>query len=159
MLEFNATMVAVVLNFLILMWVLNFFLYKPIMKVLEERKASVDNTLAQADAKMSAAKAFFEEGRGSIDKANSSAKELIEQARVAAETMRKEQTDRTLSEITEMKERAKDEIKQYRAEAQKTLINEAARLSVMMAEKLIRTNITPKAEKELVDEFIDEVRN
>jgi F0F1-type ATP synthase membrane subunit b/b' len=28
-----------------------------------------------------------------------------------------------------------------------------------MAEKLIKTSITAKAEKELVDEFIDEVRN
>jgi F-type H+-transporting ATPase subunit b len=159
MLDFNATFVAVILNFIILMWVLTYFLYNPVMKVLEERKTHVDETLAQADAKMAAARAFFEEGRSSIDKANHTAKELIEQSRVAAETMQKEQSSRTLSEISEMKERAKDEIKLYKAEAQKTLVNEAARLSVIMAEKLIRTKITPGAEKELVDEFINEVRN
>jgi len=159
MLNINATLIAVVINFIILIYVLNYFLYKPVMKILEERKLHVDENLAQAEAKLSSANAFMEEGRQAINNANFSAKEIINQASVAAEKIRKESLAKAKKEIEDQKERAKEDIKQYRTEAKKSIMNEAARLSVMIAERIIMKKIDRKSQKQIVESFIEGMKN
>ncbi len=158
MLNINGTLVAIVINFIILVYVLKYFLYEPVMKMLEERKAYVDKTLSEADAKMNAAKAFIEDGRAAVDKANVTAKEIIEQASQATEKMKKESMVQAKNDIEEHKERAKNEIRQLKLEAKKSIVNEAARLSVIIAEKIIRKKIDRRTQKAMTDNVIERMK-
>jgi len=159
MLTINGTLVAIVINFIILVYVLNYFLYKPVMQILEGRKKHVEETLAQADAKMSAAKAFMEEGRETIKAANLSAKEIIDQAAHVSSKVKKEMLDKARKDLEDLRARTKQEIKQYKNEARKELINEAGKLSVVIAEKVIMKKIDKKSSKRMVDNFIDSIVN
>jgi len=49
-------MVLEVINFLVLVWVLKRFLYKPVLNVIAQRKAAIDKTLADAETRMTEAK-------------------------------------------------------------------------------------------------------
>ena len=158
MLNINGTLVAMVINFIILVYVLQYFMYKPVMKILEDRKAHVEKTLTEAEAKMNAAKAFIEDGRQVIDRANVTAKSIIEQASHAAEKMEKESMAAAKRDIEEHKERAKNEIKQLKLEAKRSIVDEAARLSVMIAEKIILRKIDAKTQKEVTDEVIERMK-
>jgi F-type H+-transporting ATPase subunit b len=158
MLNINGTMVAMVINFIILVYVLQYFMYGPIMKILEERKGYVEKTLSEADAKMNAAKAFIEDGRAAIDKANVTARGIIEQASQATEKMKKESMAAAKQDIEDHKERAKSEIRQLKLEAKKSILNEASRLSVIIAEKIIRKKIDRKTQKAVTDDVIERMK-
>ena len=158
MLNINGTLIAIVINFIILVYVLHYFLYKPVMKMLEERKRHIDQTLSEADAKMTAAQAFIEDGREAIDRANVSAKDIIEQASLAADKMKKEMLIKAKNDIEEHKERAKEEIRQLKLDAKKSIVNEAARLSVIIAEKIILKKIDRKTQRTVVNSFIERMK-
>lgn len=159
MLNINATLIAIVINFIILVYALNYFLYEPVMKVLKDRKSHVDLTLSEAEAKMKAAEAFIEDGREAINKANVSAKNMIEDASAAAEKIRKEALIRAKKDIDEHKERAKEEIKQMKLDAKRSISGEAARLSVVIAEKIIMKKMDRKTQKAMAERFIERVKN
>jgi F-type H+-transporting ATPase subunit b len=157
MLNINGTLIAIVINFIILVYVLKYFLYEPVMKILEERKSHVDRTLSEADAKMKSAEAFMEDGREAINKANVSAKNIIEEASGAAEKIKKESMTKAKKDIEEHKERAKDEIRQLKLEAKKSITNEAARLSVIIAEKMIQKKMDRKTQRTVADSVIERI--
>ncbi len=158
MLEINGTLIAIVINFIILIYVLQYFLYKPIMKVLEDRKSHVDRTLSEAEAKMTAASSFIEDGKEAINTANVSAKNIIEEASGAAEKMKKEILVKAKNDIEEHKTRAKEEIRQLKLEAKKSIRDEAARLSVIIAEKIIQKKIDRKTQKTVADSVIERMK-
>jgi F-type H+-transporting ATPase subunit b len=158
MLNINGTLIAIVINFIILVYVLQYFLYKPVMKILEDRKSHVDRTLSEADAKMTAAGAFIEDGKEAVNKANVSAKNIIEGASIAADKMKKEMLIKAKNDIEEQKERAKQEIKQLKLDAKRSIVSEAARLSVFIAEKIILKKIDRRTQKTVTDDLIERMR-
>ena len=94
------TVAAQAVNFLILVWLLKRFLYKPILDAIDAREARIAAELADADAKRADAKRerdefeqknrTFDEQRKAMltkaaDEANSERKRLMEDARRAAE--------------------------------------------------------------------------
>lgn len=158
MLEINGTLIAIVINFIILIYVLQYFLYKPIMKILEDRKSHVEKTLSEADAKMKSAEAFMQESRETMNRANASTRGIIEEASGAAEKMKKEMLIKAKNDIEEHKTRAKEEIRQLKLEAKKSIRDEAARLSVIIAEKIIQKKMDRKTQKTMADNVIERMK-
>jgi F-type H+-transporting ATPase subunit b len=96
------TVVAQVVNFLILVWLLKRFLYKPILDAIDAREKRIAGELADADAKKAAAekqrdefqrksRAFDEQRAALMIKATEEAKaerqRLLDEARKAADTL------------------------------------------------------------------------
>jgi F-type H+-transporting ATPase subunit b len=158
MLNINATLIAIVINFIILVYILNYFLYKPILKILEDRRIYIGKTLSEADAKMSAAKAFMDEGKESINKANAAAKGIIDQTNSAAAKIKKDSQEKVKKEIEEIRARTKEEVKQYKLEAKKQFERDAAKISVLLAQKIIMKKIDQKTQKLLVSRFIEGIK-
>jgi len=159
MLNINGTLIAIVINFIILVYALKYFLYEPVMKIIGERKSHVDRMLSEASAKLSSAEAFMADGRDAINKANVTARTMIEDASGAAEKIRKDSLIKAKKEMDEHKERAKEEIRQLKLDARKSIVNEAARLSVVIAEKIIMKKIDRKTQKAMTESFIERVKN
>ncbi len=97
------TVIAQVINFLILVWLLKKFLYKPILNAIEAREKKVDGQFSDAALKMDEAneklheyqqknEEFDQHKKELMDKAMAESKEekqkLVEQARNDAETLR-----------------------------------------------------------------------
>jgi F-type H+-transporting ATPase subunit b len=55
------TFVLEIINFLVLVWILKRFLYKPVLEAIGHRKAVIDKTLADANAKEAGAQALVEQ--------------------------------------------------------------------------------------------------
>ncbi len=53
-----STFLLQIINFLVLVWILNRFLYKPVMKVIAQRKAAVEKTLADSERARADARAL-----------------------------------------------------------------------------------------------------
>src|SRR5580698_4504075 len=97
------TVVAQAINFLILVWLLKRFLYKPILHAIDEREKGIATQLAQAEAKKAEAQKerddfqckneTFDRERGALmtrvtDEATAERQRLLEEARKDADTMR-----------------------------------------------------------------------
>ena len=73
MVNFNATLIAQVLNFLILVFILAKFAYKPLMKIMDDRKNKIAGDLAAAET----AKTDAESIKAEQDQIVKTAKEAI----------------------------------------------------------------------------------
>jgi F-type H+-transporting ATPase subunit b len=66
-LELNwSTVVLEILNFLILVWILKHFLYRPVLDVIARRRAAIDKTLADAEARHAEAVSLQEQYEGRL---------------------------------------------------------------------------------------------
>src|SRR5450830_387950 len=96
------TILAQVINFLILVWLLKRFLYKPILNAIDERERRIAKELADADAKRTEAKTerdefqhkneVFDQQRAALlsnatDEAKAERKRLLDEARQAADAL------------------------------------------------------------------------
>ena len=102
------TVSAQVVNFLILVWLMKRFLYKPILHAIDAREKRIANELADADAKKTEAqkerdefqhknKEFDQQRDGLLNKAKDEAKaerqRLLDEARQTADALRAKQQD------------------------------------------------------------------
>ena len=102
------TVGAQALNFLILVWLMKRFLYKPILHAIDEREQRIAAELADADAKKSEAQkerdefqhknAEFDQQRAALlsqatDEVNTERQRLLDAARQAADTLRAKRQD------------------------------------------------------------------
>ncbi len=107
------TVGAQVLNFLILVWLMKRFLYKPILHAIDAREKRIASELADADAKRAEAQkdreefqhknAEFDRQRAALlnkatDEANAERQRLLDEARLAAETLRAKRQDTLMRE-------------------------------------------------------------
>lgn len=109
------TVIAQVLNFLILVWLLKRFLYKPILKAIDEREEKIASQIRDAEAKDTLAKkehaefikkneTFDKQKKGLMDKAvaetNAEREKLFETARNEAANLRSK-LEKALDEMQE----------------------------------------------------------
>ena len=114
------TVIAQVVNFLILVWLLKKFLYKPILGAIDEREKKIITQIADAEAKKAAAdkeqaefrqknETFDQEKKELMDKAientNAERQKLLEEARKEAEALRAKQ-EKALQDMQEKQENA-----------------------------------------------------
>src|SRR5450432_81249 len=74
------TVIAQVINFLILVWLLKRFLYKPILNAIAEREKKITDQLKDADAKKADAKKEQDEFRKKNEEFDQQKKELMDKA-------------------------------------------------------------------------------
>lgn len=108
------TVAAQVVNFLILIWLLTRYLYKPILDAVDAREGRIAAELADADAKKAEAKAVYEEFqlkktefdqqraallRKAHDDANAERLRLLDEARTAARAETNKQAEALRAEV------------------------------------------------------------
>ncbi|MBW2324509.1 MAG: ATP synthase F0 subunit B [Deltaproteobacteria bacterium] len=49
MISINATLIVQIINFLVLIWILNRILFRPIFKIVEERKSVIQSSRAEIE--------------------------------------------------------------------------------------------------------------
>ena len=112
------TVLAQAINFLILVWLLKHFLYKPILHAIDEREKGIATQLAQAEAK----KAEAQKDRDDFQHKN----EAFDQERAA---LLKKATDEAKAERQRLLDEARKDADALRAKRQDALRNEQRNLS------------------------------
>ena len=110
MIDINATLVAQMLNFLILVVVLRLVAYKPIVKMLEERSQRIAGSIKKADEDAAAAEATLKEYKAQLATARTKAQEIMDKAEKRAQDEHAEKIQATQAEIKQMKDNAKAEM-------------------------------------------------
>ncbi len=145
---------AQVVNFLVLLFILNKLLYKPLLKVLQERKAKIAQSLEQAQEIEEKLAKTEEEREAKLVKAGEEARAILEEAtknatQIIAEAHQKAQTD-----IDGMIDKGQEEIKLEREKMYQEFREEVADIVVAGLQKVTGKVIDKKDQKELVEKSV-----
>lgn len=146
-----------IINFLLLVAILNKFLYKPVTKMLDERKNEVVNNLNNAEKAKADAETMREEYMTHLQNAKSEAQEIITRANKLGEETKSEIVSQAREEAQKVSVKAQEEIRLEKVKALGELRDEVASLAVMAAEKIISKNIKLEDHEKMVQDFVKEV--
>lgn len=154
MVEINGTLLIQIINFIILCAILGHFCYKPILRVLDERKARIKNDLDSAAASKKDAAALKVSYEAKLQDAEAKAQEIVDKAMKEAQAQAQAQINEAHAAIERDKENATKQIDRERKEALNDLKSQVATLSCDIAAKIISQNMTPETNDRLIKESI-----
>ena len=148
------TILAQMLNFFILVWILARFAYKPLVSMMQERKERIAKDLADAEAARNEAEQFKADYAAQIANARQEAQQIVEKAVQQAEATTREQLAAAREQIEREKERARQDIVNERDRAMNNLRNEVIALSVAMATKVVAKDMDSETNTKLIEDAI-----
>jgi len=141
-------------NFLILLFVLQRFLYRPVIRMLDERSNRIRESLAQAETIREETARLEAESRGILDEARREGQQLLAQANRSAEQIMTEARRQAQAEGDRLVERARSEIERERDRVFQELREQVADLAVSAASRVVRRSLDDSTHRELVREFL-----
>lgn len=157
MVDLNATLIAQIINFLILVAILTKVAYKPLMKALADRQARIEGNLANAEQERAAAAELKREYQEQLAQARSQAQAIVEKASKLAEQTREEIIQEARAEHARLLKEAQAEIAREQERAIAELRGEVVSLSIAAATKIVGHNIDAATNSKLVTDFIDKL--
>lgn len=151
-------LVAQIINFLILFFVLKKFLYRPILEVLEKRRERVEKSLSNAERLESEITKVGEMREEIIRKANQKANEILGEARELAESKRASILKDAENEASRMIEETKHKLEKEKGKILDEAREDLAELVLLATEKVIQERLTEDKDKELIKETIRSLR-
>jgi F-type H+-transporting ATPase subunit b len=143
--------------FLVLLFLLKRFAWGPLLAALEERKEGIRKSLDDADTAKRELAEVQARASALIGQARTEADAILSEARADGARMRQELRDTGQKEKEALIRGAQQQIQQERDRAVSDLRQEAVELSVMIASKLIRRNLTREDNAALIDEALQQV--
>ena len=139
MLEFNWTFIASAINFLVLLFILNAILFKPLLKIVKEREDTVKGNLDSAKAMTSKREESIAGLNRELAESRSKAKEIFESLKGEAVNKQKEVHSAAEAEASSILEKARAEIKSEAEKARKALRADVDKFSDEIVRKLVKT--------------------
>jgi F-type H+-transporting ATPase subunit b len=144
------------LNFTILLGILFFFAYKPLLRVMDQRAERIRESLAAADRAREEAATSQAEVQKQLNEARREGQRLLDQARDAAERYRGEEMARARQEAEAFIARARADIQRERDAAIQEVRSHFGDLAITAAERVIRRSLDRQAHQELVAQVLEE---
>ena len=148
------TVLAQMLNFFILVWILHRFAYKPLVGMMNARKEQIANDLASAEKSRLEAEQLKADYAAQIAKARHEAQEIVEKAHHQAKVSTAEEVAAARAQIENEKDRARQDIAIERDRAMNSLRNEVVSLSVAMAGKVVAKDMNSETNTKLIEDAI-----
>ena len=145
-----------VLNFLLLLWLLNRYLFKPVLARLDERQTRIQKGLEDAEAAARDRELARAEREAAVAEARKEAQAMIARATKIAEDSRNEIVAEARAEAEKVSVRAREEITAEKEKAMAELRAQVADLAVLAAGRVIDRSLDPQAHRALVEQFLAE---
>lgn len=150
------TLVAQIINFVILFGLLYLVAYKPILKMMNTRSQKIKESMEQTELIKEQATKAEESVNKQLAEARKQGQEIIAQASKAGEELRQKSQQDAKQEGEALITRARKEIQRERDEAIDELRKEFADLAVLAAEKVIERSLDKKAHRDIIDKVLEE---
>jgi F-type H+-transporting ATPase subunit b len=150
-------LIAQIISFLIVCFLLQRFAYKPVLAILEDRRQRIAEGLANAD-KIKAELARTEAQRLEVlAQANAQATKLIEEARAAASRVQEQETQKAIAGAEQIMTKAREAASADHARMLTELKREVGRLVVQTTASVTGKVLTPDDQRRLADETAKQI--
>jgi len=150
------TLLAQIVNFVILFGLLYLVAYKPIMRMLDQRSNKVRESMEQTEFIKEQAARAEEEVEERIEVASREGQEVVARAVRTGEEVRQQAQQEAKQEAESLIVRARTEIQRERDEAISELRKEFADLTILAAGKIIDRSLDKEAHRQLIDKVLEE---
>ena len=144
-------------NMFILFTIVKKLLFKPVMKVLDQRDAEIKKIYDEANQANEKAVNLEKEYSEKMAQARDEAGEIIKQATLSAQRREQEIISDAQEKAAIMTKRADAEIAQERKKAYQDIKNDISDISVAIAGKMVQREITAEDHQALISQFIENV--
>ena len=149
------TFLAQIANLLVQAYLFKRFLFKPVKKIIEQRRQEIDGLYETAEA----AEADAREKQSACDAALAAVQEKADEKLAQAEKTARERGEKIVSdaqaEASALRAKAQDDIALEKKKAVNELKNTLGALAVDIAEKVTEKEIRQEEHEKLIDGFID----
>ena len=145
------------LNFLVLLAILTKFVYKPIFRILNERRLNIESSLQKAeeiDKKMEDIKQYHQD---QLIKARDEAQQIIAQAREMADKEKEKKLAKTEEEVAMLFERAKTEISAEKKEMVKDVERQTTKFLIPAIDKILKETVDEPIRKQIQEKSVKKV--
>lgn len=149
-------LIAQIINFALLLIIFRLLLYKPLLKMLDERKQRIQEGLDASDEAKRRLSQTEQEVAKELEKARQRGQEQIAQAQQIAARIQEEARQGARAEAEQLLERARGEIQLERDRAIAQLRREFAGLTITAAERVIREELDENKHRRLIEEVLTE---
>lgn len=155
MIKIDINLVFTIINLLVLYLLMKKFLFGPIIKVMDVRKAMIDQQFAGAKEQEDQAKALKEQYEGALKSAREESFQIMEQARKEAKAQADKTVEDTQAKVSAMLAKAQEDINTERENAMRQMKDDVASLAMEAAGKIIGKNSGSDQDLSLYDQFIE----
>ncbi len=153
----NLTLIAQLISFAVFVWFTMRFVWPPITKALEERKAKIADGLAAAERGQHEQELAAKRAVEHLHEAKQQAAEIVAKAEKRAAEIVDESKDTARVEGERILTAARAEIEQETNKAREQLRAKVAELAVAGAEKILRKEIDAGAHKDIVESVANQI--
>jgi F-type H+-transporting ATPase subunit b len=155
--ELNGTLIAQIVNFLILVAILAKFAYKPLMQGLADRQQKIADSIDTAERERREAEQLKLEYKQQLVEARSKAQAIVETAEKLAEENKEEILKAARVESAHILQKAQEEVARERELALAQLRGEVVALSMAAATKIMKEKMDTELNASLVSDFIEKL--
>jgi len=145
------------ITFLVLLVGVAKFGLPAIKNMMDERTERIRSQIAEADAVKGEADRIRQEYSAQLADAKSEAARIIEEARQAADSVRRDLTARAEAEAAELRQRNAEQLEAERNRLMSEMQGAVAALAIELAEKVVEANLDRDANNRLIESYISQV--
>jgi F-type H+-transporting ATPase subunit b len=146
-----------ILTFLILVWLLAKFAWRPLLAALDERQSSIRKALDDARKAKQELEGIHAESAKLLAQARSEAAEIVSRSRSDADRFREEMKDKARTEATGLIRNAERQIELETTRALQQIRQEAVDISIGIASKLLQRNVSKEDNERLIAETFQQL--
>ena len=117
MIKIDINLVFTIINLLVLYLLMKKFLFGPIINVMDQRKAMIDQQFAEAKERQDKARELQEQYEGALRSAKEESYQIMEQARKEAKAQADHTVEETTAKVDAMLAKAQEDIRMERENA------------------------------------------
>lgn len=150
-------LVSQLVNFTLLAVVLYLLLYKPVLRMLDQRKERIARSMADVDAARAAAANAQQEYDRKIAEAQRRSQEIIAQAAQTGEQAGTEIKNSAIRDAETIRQQAREDAAQEKAQILADAQKQIASLSMLATERVLGQALDPDLQGKLIDQFLLEM--
>ena len=157
LINLDKSLIIQIINFLLLLWLLHRFLYKPLVAKMEERTAAIKKSLDEAQVARAQAAKQQEENAERLRAAHAEAEAIRTRALKEASDEQHRLVEAARLESQRMVESAKAQLEAETRRARDELRREVSDLAVAVAEKLVSKSLRDEDHRRIVAEAVSRI--
>ena len=148
-----------IITFLVLLWFLAKFAWRPLLRALEARQETIRKSLDDAQQAKQELERLNQESAQILRNAHAEAESIVSKSRAEAEKLREEMKQKARMDAEGIIVEARRQIETEAGRALRQIRGEIADLSVMIASKLIQRNFSKEDNSRLIEETLKQIES
>ena len=144
-------------NTIALFLVLKKFLWKPVLKMIDDRQKEIDDLYTDAQTAKSNAEAMEQEFTQKLSEATETGERLVKEAQQRGQDREEEIIRQANAEADAIRRKAHADIDREKKKAINDAKNEISDIALTIAGKVVEKELTDTDQSALVDQFIDDL--